>query len=147
MAISTNQKPTIYRNLYENTAPAYRAGYSCETALAKLMNDILWNIEHKKITLMCLLDQSAAFDTVDHSVLLEVLNKRYGMGGMVNDWLASYLSPRFCKISIQDAYSTPRELTFLGPTRLHCRTLSLYLLRKYSSGCHSIRHRYSCICR
>ena len=94
---------------------AYRAGHSCETALAKLMNDILWNMEHQKIRLMCSLDLSAAFDTVDHSVFLEVLNKRYGMGGMVNDWFASYLSPRFCKISIQDAYSTPRELTFSVP--------------------------------
>ena len=78
-----------------------------------------WNpdltMEHQKITLMCLLDLSAAFDTVHHSVLLEVLNKRYGMGGMVNEWFASYLSPRFCKISIQDAYSTPRELTFSLP--------------------------------
>ena len=61
---------------------------------------------------MCLLDLSAAFDTVDHSVLR---NKRYGMGGMANDWFASYLSPRFCKISIQDAYSRPRELTFSVP--------------------------------
>ena len=94
---------------------AYRARYSCETALAKLMNDILWKIEHKKITLICSLDLSAAFDTVDHSVLLEVLNKRFGMGGMVNNWFASYLSPRFCKISIQDAYSTPRELIFSVP--------------------------------
>ena len=73
-----------------------------------------WNI---KISHLCalILDISAAFDTVDHSVLLEVLNKRYGMGGMANDWFASYLSPRFCKISIQDAYSTPRELTFSVP--------------------------------
>ena len=73
------------------------------------------HMEHQKITLMCLLDLSTAFDTVDHSVLLEILNKRYGMGGMVNDWFATYLSQRFCKISIQDAYSTPRELTFSVP--------------------------------
>ena len=54
---------------------AYRQGFSCKTALVKLTNDILWAMEHQKVTAMMAIDLSAAFDTVDHDILLEVLQK------------------------------------------------------------------------
>jgi hypothetical protein len=52
---------------------AYRPGFSCETALANIVDDILWAFENQKVTQLCLMDLSAAFDTVNHQVLLEVL--------------------------------------------------------------------------
>ena len=58
---------------------AYREHHSCETALIKLVNDILWNMENKKLTLLVCLDLSAAFDTVDHNILIETLENLYGV--------------------------------------------------------------------
>ena len=48
---------------------AYRANYGCETSLLELHNDILWGMESQEITVLCMMDLSAAFDTVDHDLL------------------------------------------------------------------------------
>ena len=55
---------------------AYRKNFSCETCLLKLTNDILWGMENKKITAVIILDLLAAFNTVDHDLLLEILDKK-----------------------------------------------------------------------
>ena len=52
---------------------AYRTHYSCETALVKLMDDLLWAMEGQSVTALMPIDLSAAFDTVDHEVLLSGL--------------------------------------------------------------------------
>ena len=57
---------------------AYREHFSCETALSKLLDDILWNMEGQKLTALGAIDLSAGFDTVDHDALLDVLNNRFG---------------------------------------------------------------------
>ena len=57
---------------------AYRKNFSCETALVKLTDDILWSMEEQRVTAVVAIDLSAAFDMVDHSILLEVLQKRFG---------------------------------------------------------------------
>ena len=56
--------------LYPPSQSAYRKGHSTETALLKLQNDILMNMNCKHVTLLVLVDLSAAFDTVDHNILL-----------------------------------------------------------------------------
>ena len=56
---------------------AYRKNYSCETALVKLFDDILWSMEKQKVNLLVAIDLSAAFDTVDHDILIEVLNMTF----------------------------------------------------------------------
>ena len=58
---------------------AYRKHHSCETSLVRLVNDILWNMEKQLVTAVVILDLSAAFDTVDHDQLLEVLAARFGI--------------------------------------------------------------------
>ena len=60
---------------------AYRAGHSTETALLKVHNDILINMNNQKVTLLVLLDLSSAFDTVDHQVLLRRLQVTFGITG------------------------------------------------------------------
>ena len=50
---------------------SYRQFHSTETALIKVMNDILFKINSQHVTMLILLDLSAAFDTVDHQILLE----------------------------------------------------------------------------
>ena len=54
--------------------------------MIKIVNDILWAMEHKNITILVIIDPSAAFDTVDHKVLLEVLHKCFGVEGRALDW-------------------------------------------------------------
>ena len=54
---------------------AYRKNFSCETSLLKLTNGTLWGMENKNITAVIILDLLAAFNTVDHNLLLEVLDK------------------------------------------------------------------------
>ena len=51
---------------------AYRAYYYCETALVRMVNDILLGMESQKITALTAIDLLAGFDTVDHEILLEV---------------------------------------------------------------------------
>ena len=58
-------------NLFPVFQSAYRQNHSCtETALLKVMNDILLNMNNQRVTLLILLDLSAAFDTVDHDTVL-----------------------------------------------------------------------------
>ena len=56
---------------------AYGRNYSTETSLIKMVNDILWGMEKQEITMVIILDFSAALDTVDHDVLLAVLDKQF----------------------------------------------------------------------
>ena len=58
---------------------AYRKGYSTETSLLKMTNDIFWSMERKQVTAVIVLNMSAAFDTVDHDLLLDILHKRFGI--------------------------------------------------------------------
>ncbi len=56
--------------------------HSTETALIKIINDIRFNSDSGKISVLVLLDLSAVFDTVDHNILLERLENWVGLSGM-----------------------------------------------------------------
>ena len=58
---------------------------------------------------------SAAFDTVDHDILLTILNKQFGICGKALEWLNSYLRPRFYKVRIGKDYSHHQQLHFSVP--------------------------------
>jgi len=73
---------------------AYRSGHSTETALLKVYSDCVDAIDRGEVTLLGMLDMSAAFDTVDHEILIERLDKTHGVRGVVLQWLKSYLSDR-----------------------------------------------------
>ena len=59
---------------------SFRKYHSTETALLKVQNDILMSMDNKKVTLLVLLNLSAAFDTTEHSVLLNILQQDVGVG-------------------------------------------------------------------
>ena len=62
-------------------------------------NDLVRAVDSKLVTALVLLDLSSAFDTVDHSTLLTVLDRRFGVRESAMDWFSSYLSDRtqtFC---------------------------------------------------
>ena len=57
---------------------AYRQHHSTETALLKVLNDILLSMNSQRVTLLVLLDLSSAFGTIDHGILLERLRSKFG---------------------------------------------------------------------
>ena len=65
---------------------AYRKHHSTETSLVKLTNDALWAMENQSVTAVAILDLSAAFDTVVHELLLEILNKKFGRSDTALAW-------------------------------------------------------------
>ena len=84
---------------------AYRAHHSTEMALLKVDNDIAMSIDNQKSVVLGLLDLSAAFDTVDHSLLLARLSTCFGICDQALDWFRSYLSDRTQYVRIQDVSS------------------------------------------
>ena len=70
----------IEEQLLSNHVPsAYKHFHSTETALLKIHNDIICNMDNGNITALTLLDLSAAFDTIDHSTLLERMHGHFGI--------------------------------------------------------------------
>ena len=61
-------------NLQPDYQSAYREHYSCETAVLKISNDVLWSMEQQEVTSLIVSDLSAAFDMVNHAILLDILN-------------------------------------------------------------------------
>ena len=76
------------------TQSAYRKYHSTETAVLKVLSDVYAAADTGDVTLLALLDLSAAFDTVDHQILLERLVNQYGFKDTVIDWFRSYLTDR-----------------------------------------------------
>ena len=93
----------------------YRQHHSCETSLLKLTNDILWSMEDQNITAVLALDLSAALDTVDHNILLQVLKNQCGIDGKALDWYNSYLHPRSCMVQVKGSKFTLQLLEFSVP--------------------------------
>ena len=57
--------------LYNTCQSAYRPGHSTETALLKVVNDMFLSLNKGNISVLALLDFSSAFDTIDHTILVE----------------------------------------------------------------------------
>jgi hypothetical protein len=79
-------------HLLPDRQSAYRTNYSTETLLLGLYNDILCNADADLTTAVCFLGLSAAFDTIDHNILLDSLTTRCGVAADVLLWFASYSS-------------------------------------------------------
>ena len=97
-------------NLMPPLQSAYRPGHSTETAILKVLSDILDAADSQKTTLLSLLDMSAAFDTVDFKILLQRLEVSYGLGGTVLKWLSSFITDRTQAVSFGGAASALVEL-------------------------------------
>ena len=60
--------------------------------MLKVVGDILLALDSGNLALLSLLDLLAAFDTVNHDMLLRWLQTSYGLDGVVIKWIANYLS-------------------------------------------------------
>ena len=82
-------------------------------------------MEKQEITALTVIDLSAALDTVDHHVLIEVLKNKFGIDGITLEWYKVYLYPRGCQVKIGDSISKVMDLPFSVP-RGSCSGANLY---------------------
>ena len=81
---------------------AYHANHSTETSLLKVKTDILHLINKQNVVCVCMLDLSAAFNTISHSKLLAHLHYRFGIMGTSLKWIESYLQNRTQSVVLPD---------------------------------------------
>ena len=127
-------------NLLESFQSAYRPNHSTETALVRVQNDILMSMEHQEITILVLLDLSAAFDTVHHKTLLHHLEQYFGISGTVLHWFLSYLQDRQQSVSIEGMTSKLYNLTCGVPQG---SVLGPILFVMYTSGLGQIMRKHN----
>uniref|UniRef100_A0A669CTZ7 Reverse transcriptase domain-containing protein n=1 Tax=Oreochromis niloticus TaxID=8128 RepID=A0A669CTZ7_ORENI len=116
--------------IFEVFQSGFRPLHSTETALIKVMNDILVATDCGKHVVLILLDMTAAFDTVDHNLLISRLQHCVGISGLALLWIKSYLSNRSFCVKLGSSSSSVAPLSWgvpqgsiLGPL-----LFSLYLL-------------------
>ena len=95
-------------NLIYNLQSAFRTGHSTETALIRLTDEILLNMDKDEVTGLVFIDFRNAFDTIDHKLLLRKLSV-YGASVSAVSWIQSYLSNRkqFIKLGNQSSELLP----------------------------------------
>ena len=117
-------------NIYEDFQSGFRANHSTETALAKVTNDLLIASDQGFVSVLVLLDLSAAFNTIDHAILLQRLEQLISIKGTALNWFKSYFADRFQFVQINDESSVHTKVnhgvpqgSVLGPI-----LFSLYML-------------------
>ena len=107
-------------NLHSSTQSAYRPGYSTETALLKVHNDVLRAVDDHRQAVLVLLNLSAAFDTIDHQILLQRLQLRFGVSGTVLRWFSAYLKDLSQTVSINNVDSDQHNIMWGVPQGSVC---------------------------
>ena len=126
------QKHFDQQSLLPNHQSAYRKHYSTGTTLLNMCDNILRNMVNGKYTSIVSLDLSAAFNTVNHTILLDVLNGYFGISEQALTWISSCLSSRKFLVQIGHLTSKTVEIDFsvpqgsiLGPILFNCYAITL----------------------
>ena len=91
--------------LLEIFQSAYRQNHSTETALLHVSDTLLSAADNNDVSILCLLDLSAAFDTIDHTILLDCLQHTFGISGSALNWFCTYLTDRSQSVMIRSMQS------------------------------------------
>ena len=135
----------INNNIYEKFQSGFRTAHSTETALLRVLNDLLLSADSGSPVILVLLDLTAAFDTVDHRILLSRLEHLVGIKGTALKFFQSYLANRCFSVQLGDSISSVAPFTcgvpqgsILGPI--------LFLLYVLPLGEIMIKHNISFHC-
>ena len=111
-------------NLIHPSHHAYRSNHNTTTALIQMYDIWLDSLEKAEMAGLCFLDMSAAFDIVDHPLLIKKL-ELYGFESDMVEWVSSYLTGRSQCVSIQvfKGYSW-------SSSRIHSWSTTVYNLHK-----------------
>ena len=96
--------------LWPRFQSAYRACHSTETALLRVLNNLLTASDDCQVSLLTLLDLSAAFDTIDHGILFHRLEHVFGIQNSAFSFFRSYLIERKQMVLISGYSSNPSTL-------------------------------------
>ena len=97
-------------SMFNSFQSAYTKFHSTETTLLALHDDLINAMDKQQVTCLTLLDLSAAFDTIDHSILLERLSSWFGFHGKVLSWFSSYLHDRTFSVLCSGSKSSSTSL-------------------------------------
>ena len=110
--VSKCLEKVIAQQLIEHTSEmtelyksAYKSNYSTETALITVCDDIKKGFDNRKGAALIMIDLSAAFDTISHSILLHRLRNRYGISHNALKRIQSYQAEIYQCVSISDHHS------------------------------------------
>ena len=126
----------VKNNLHSDFQHGYKKYHNTETLLLKVVNDLLIACDNQLPSIVLLLDLSAAFDTIDQSKLLSILENEIGIEGIALKWFVSFLKGRTQKVKIGNVYSEEADLDFgeaqgsvLGPNlfNIYIRSLKKYI--------------------
>ena len=125
--------------LYQSTC---KSNHPTETALIGVCDDIKRGFDNRNETVLVMIDLSAAFDTINHSFLLQ--KKRYCITQNVLKWCQSYLAEIYQYVTISDHYSQKFKLStrvpqgsVLGPLLFSLYVQSIgYIIRKHGHSFH-----------
>ncbi|KAJ8399450.1 hypothetical protein AAFF_G00411620 [Aldrovandia affinis] len=126
--------PNITNDLLDPNQSGFRAGHSTETALLAFTEALHGAKSQSLSSALLLLDLSAAFNTVDHQILLSSLVEM-GISGSALTWFESYLADRSYQVAWRGSLSSPHTLStgvpqgsVLGPV-----LFSLYTKSRHGS--------------
>ena len=98
-------------NLWHTFQSAYRAKHGTKTALLRVLNDLLTASDSGSVSILTLQDLSAAFDTIDYSILLTRLDSTFGIRDLALSFFRSYLRDRTQIVTVNGIKSSPSLLT------------------------------------
>ncbi len=128
----------------EDFQSGFRPSHSTETALIRVTNDLPLSSDRGCISLLVLLDLSAAFDTINHNILLNRLENSVGISGNALAWFKSYLSDLHQFVAVNEEVSYRSQVQYgvpqgsvLGPLLFTLYMLPLgNIIRKHGVSFH-----------
>ena len=131
-------------HIFETFQSGFKSLHSTESALLRVFNDLLITTDAGDFAILLLLDLTAAFDTIDHCILISHLEHGVGIKGTALEWFRSYVTGRGFTVSIGGSMSSSAPLSsgvpqgsILGPILFALYLLPLGLiLRKHGMSFH-----------